>query len=206
MIQREFCQALLRHCGDAAVVLSAGNASYDLFALSPPGPVLYQMELGYAAAVAVGVALGDPGHHVVAVEGDGSMIAALATLSTIAQAGPPNLVVAVTDNGSYSAIQDPDYGPFPTATRDHVDLEGAARSCGITRTRTVREPAEADEAMAAAFEAPGPWFIVAKLAPSGTQVLEPDDPRCRDQHHLPDVFDNALAFAGAVRLRARRDG
>lgn len=205
MNQQELCRGLLRHCGDAAVVLSAGNASYSLFALSPPGPVLYQMELGYAAAVALGVALGDPGHHAVAVEGDGSMIAALATLSTIARAGPPNLVVLVADNESYSAIQDPAYGPFPTATRDHVNLEDVARGCGISRTRTVREPEEAGEALAAAFAEPGPWFIVAKLTPSPTQVLEPEDPRDRDQHrHLPDVFDNALAFTSRVRGRRGR--
>jgi sulfopyruvate decarboxylase subunit beta len=202
MNQRELCQVLTRHRGDAAVVLSAGNVSYELFALSPPGPVLYQMELGYASAVALGIALGDPGHWALAVEGDGSMIAAMATLSTIARAGPPNLTVLVTDNESYSAIQDAAYEPFPTATRDHVDLEAVARSCGIARARTVRESAEAEEALTAAFSEPGPWFIVAKLAPSRTEVLEPDDPRDRDQHHLPDVFDNALEFTKAVRLRA----
>jgi thiamine pyrophosphate-dependent acetolactate synthase large subunit-like protein len=203
VIQPELCQVLLGHCGDAAIVTSAGNVSYDLFPLSPAGPVLYQMELSYASAVALGVALADPHHHAVAIEGDGSMIAGLATLSTIAQAAPPNLVVVVTDNECYSAIQDAAYAPFPTATRDHVDLGGVARSCGITRARTVREPAEAEEALAAAFSEPGPWFIVAKLAPSRTEVLEPDHPRDRDQHHLPDVFDNALEFTRAVRLRAQ---
>jgi thiamine pyrophosphate-dependent acetolactate synthase large subunit-like protein len=203
MNQRELFQVLMRHRGGAAVVLSAGNASYELCALSPPEPVLYQMELGYAAAVALGVALGDPGHRAMAVEGDGSMIAALATLSTIARAAPPNLVVLVTDNESYSAIQDATYGPFPTATRGHVDLEGVARNCGIARARTVRELDETEDALAAAFNEPGPWFIVAKLTPSRTEVLEPDDPRDRNRHHLPDVFDNALAFTRAVRLRAR---
>lgn len=202
MIQRELCQILLRHCGDAAIVLSAGNASYDLYPLAPPGPVLYQMELGYAAAVAMGVALEDPGHHVVAVEGDGSMIAALATLSTIARTAPPNLVVMVPDNEAYSAIQDSVYGPWPTATRDHVDLAGVALSCGITRACTVREPGEADAALADAFDQPGPSFVVAKLTPSRTQVLEPDDPRDRDERHLPDVYTNALAFTEAVRRRA----
>jgi sulfopyruvate decarboxylase subunit beta len=206
VIQLELCQILLGHCGDAAIVTSAGNASYDLFPLAPAGPVLWQMELGYASAVALGVALADPRHHVVAVEGDGSMIAGLVTLSTIAQAAPPNLVVVVTDNECYSAIQDAAYGPFPTATRDYVDLEGVARSCGIARARTVREPAEAEETLAAAFSEPGPWFIVAKLAPSRTEVLEPDDPRDRDQHHLPDVYENALDFTRAVRLRARPGG
>ena len=202
MIQQEICQALINHCGGAAIVTSAGNVSYDLFPLSPGGPVLFQMELGYASAVALGVALGDPLYHAVAVEGDGSMIASLPVLSTIARAAPPNLVVLVTDNEHYSAIQDPDYPPFATATRDHVNLEGVARSCGIARARTVREPAEAEETLAAAFSEPGPWFIVAKLAPSRTEVLEPDNPRDRDQRHLPDVFDNALEFTKAVRLRA----
>lgn len=205
MDQRELCQALLRHCGDAAIVLSAGNASYDLFALSPASPVLYQMELGYASAVALGVALGDPGHRAVAVEGDGSMIAALATFSTIARAAPPNLVVLVTDNESYSAIHDRTYPPFPTATRDHVDLGEVARSCGIKQASTVRELEDADQALATAFAEPGPWVIVAKLTPSRTPVLEPADPGDRNQDHLPDVYDNALTFTRHVRHRRRSD-
>ena len=202
MDQRELCEVILRHRGDAAIVLSAGNASYELFALSPAQPVLFQMELGYASAVALGVALGDPDHRAIAVEGDGSMIAALATLSTIARAGPSNLLVVVTDNETYSAIQDVSYGPFPTATRDHVDLEGVARSCGITHARTTRRVEEAEEALVTASNVPGPWLIVAKLTPSRTEVLEPDDPRDRREHHLPDVFDNALEFTRATRGRA----
>jgi sulfopyruvate decarboxylase subunit beta len=203
MIQREILQVLARHLGDAAVVLSAGNASNDLFPLGPAGPVLYQMELGYAAAVALGVALGDPGHQVVAVEGDGSMIAALPVLSTIARAAPPNLLVLVTDNESYSAIQDADYPPFATATAGPADLAAVARGCGLERACTVRDADEADKAMAQALRDPGPWLIVAKLDPSPTVVLEPDDPRDRDDSHLPDVFDNALSFTREVRHRAR---
>jgi thiamine pyrophosphate-dependent acetolactate synthase large subunit-like protein len=206
MNQKELCRILLRYAGDAAIVLSAGNASFELFGLAPvpPGPVLYQMELGYASAVALGVALGDPGHRAVAVEGDGSMTAALATLSTIARYGPANFIAVVTDNESYAAIQDAAYPPFPTVTRDYTDFEGVARSCGIRQACTVREPGEAEEALAKAFSTPGPWFIVAKLEPSLTTVLEPDDPRDRDEHHLPDVFDNALAFTRAVRNRTAR--
>jgi hypothetical protein len=63
----------------------------------------------------------------------------------------------------------------------------------------------ADQALATAFAEPGPWIIVAKLTPSRTQVLEPADPGDRSQDHLPDVYDNALAFTRQVRHRRRSD-
>lgn len=203
MIQRELLQVLAARLGDAAVVLSAGNASYDLFALGPGGPVLYQMELGLAAAVALGLALGDPAHRVVAVEGDGSMIAALPVLTTIARAAPPNLTVVCIDNRSYAAVHDADYPPFPTATAGQADLAGIARSCGMRQARTVCTPGEAGEAVAQALTGPGPWFIAARLEPSPACVREPADPRDRGEQHLPDVFYNALTFTDAVRSRAR---
>ncbi len=58
------------------------------------------MDMGYAAAVALGVALATrPNRQVLAIEGEGSFYAGSTVLSTIWRLRPLNLVVLVLDNG-----------------------------------------------------------------------------------------------------------
>src|SRR5438093_2362978 len=129
--------------------------------------------------------------RVVAVEGDGSMLAALGTLSTIGRYRPRNLIVLVLDNGSYGSIWDDRNPAVESATTAGLDFEAVGRSCGIERCVTVRTPEEADEALAAAMREPGPWLVVAKC---------PDRSNVRERiagMDVPDVFENSLAFAAA---------
>ncbi|MFJ5900487.1 thiamine pyrophosphate-dependent enzyme [Streptomyces sp. NPDC093064] len=68
------------------------------------------MELAYPTALCLGLALALPEQRVYAVEGDGSLIAGMATLTTVARCVPPNLVVLVINNRSFAST-----GAQPTA-------------------------------------------------------------------------------------------
>ena len=57
--------------------------------------------LGGAAMVGLGLALAQPSRRVLVVTGDGEMLMGLGSLATIAAARPPNLAIAVMDNGRY---------------------------------------------------------------------------------------------------------
>jgi thiamine pyrophosphate-dependent acetolactate synthase large subunit-like protein len=204
--QLELCQAFAARCGAAAVITSPGSPAYELWALRPDLAALHQMELGYATAIALGIALGDDRGQAAAVEGDGSMLAGLPVLAAIGREQPPNLVIVVVDNQQYAAVQSPRHPPFPTATAAGTDLEAVGRACGITRAVTVRDRATADTALAKAFATPGPWLIVAKvLDRSPLPPLEPEDPRRRDGHK-PDVLVNGLQFQELMRSRAAANG
>ena len=205
MNQRELCSILARHRGDAPAVTSPGTPAYDLYEIAPEQMTLYQMELGYATAVCLGYALRVPGEKIVAVEGDGSMLAGLATLSTVGRYRPPGLIVLVVNNGCYGAVQDARHPAFPSATQSGTDLAAAARSCGITRAVTVNTASEAEEAITRAFAGPGPWFIDARVERSAPAHAEPGDPRLRGTGpYKPDVHDNALEFAREMRRRGAR--
>lgn len=201
--QRALCEILSRRRGDAAVVVGPGKVSFDLFACAPTAPTLYQMELGYGAAICLGLALGDPTRRAIAFEGDGSMLAGLATFTTIGRYQPRNLVVLVADNECYGAIQDPRVAAFASATGAGTDLAAVARGCGIANVATVTTEPEADALLDRALVEPGPWVIVAKTAPppSDRPIPEPDQPHERNHTHIPDVFDNAIDFARELRRR-----
>ena len=88
------------------------------------------MDMGYATAICLGLALAVPTERVVALEGDGSALAGLGVLSTIGRYAPPNLVVVVFHNGVYASCGD---GRVPTAAAATTDLAAVARAWGSVR-------------------------------------------------------------------------
>ena len=70
--------------------------------------------MGLAFPIALGVALAQPKRRVFALEGDGSLLMQLGSLSTIATLAPKNLTMVVMDNGIYQITG---AQPTPAAAR-----------------------------------------------------------------------------------------
>src|ERR687887_99510 len=79
---------------------------------------------------------------VVVIDGDGSLLMNLGSLTTLARYAPPNLTHLVFDNESLLSV-----GGFPTATSTGSDLAAIARGAGITDAITVGEVEEFAEAV-----------------------------------------------------------
>jgi sulfopyruvate decarboxylase subunit beta len=152
-------EAVIRHRGEAAIVVGPGAISGALYARAHAPATIYNMDLGYAAAMSVGVAIAAPATRVLALEGDGSAIAGLSVLTTIARYRPSNLTLIVLDNGAYGSTGQ---GWVATATSSGTDLAAVARACGIeadhVRGELVRE--NLDDAVARSLHEPGPWVLV----------------------------------------------
>jgi sulfopyruvate decarboxylase subunit beta len=154
--------AVVRHRGDAAIVTGPGAISGALYSRAHAAATIYNMDLGYSAAVCLGVALATPDRRVVAIEGDGSAIAGLGVFTTIARYRPPNLAVIVLDNGMYGSTGQ---GWVASATSSGTDLATVARACGVDAGHVVGDigPETLDGAVAAALTEPGPWVLVVKV-------------------------------------------
>ena len=74
-------------------------------------------------------------HKVVVLDGDGSLLMNLGTLTTMARYRPGNLVHIVFDNESLLSV-----GGFPTATATGTDLAGMARAAGIPHVAEADTP------------------------------------------------------------------
>jgi sulfopyruvate decarboxylase subunit beta len=147
--------------GDAAVITGPGASSGMLYVRDHRPATIYNMELAYATAMCLGIALGDSSQRVVAIEGDGSLTAELQVFTTIARYAPPNLIVLAMDNGIYGTGG----GTVRTAAGGQTDLAAVARACGIAADRVV-EVSEVDatrDALATALSRPGPWIVVARV-------------------------------------------
>src|SRR5262249_50449837 len=180
------------------VIVGPGTTSGALYQADHRAPTIYNMDMGYATAICLGLALAVPGERVVALEGDGSILSGIGVLSTIGRYAPPNLIVVVFHNGFYASCGD---GQVPTAAASTTDLGAVARACGIDPQHVVPVAtlAEARKALRAALTEPGPWIVVA-------EIEHPD--RWPAGRPLPrhDLVETAVAFKREVMNRGYRSG
>ena len=151
-------EVLAKYRGDSPAVTGPSFGGRVLYAVDHRPATLYNMELGYPTAVCLGLALSLPGERVYAVEGDGSMLAGLATLTTVGRYQPENLVIVVIDNRAYVTT-----GSIASATSAAADLVAIAKGAGIAETHRASDVAEFDRVMARAATEKGPFFVVASI-------------------------------------------
>ena len=111
----------LKH--DEAVVGGIGNANFDLWASGSRPQNFYMLgSMGLAIPIALGVAIAQPKRHVVALEGDGSLLMQLGCLATVGMLKQKNITMLVWDNGIYQIT-----GGQPTASASAADLVAIGR-------------------------------------------------------------------------------
>jgi sulfopyruvate decarboxylase subunit beta len=164
--RREVVEAFVARREGAPAITGPGATSGTLWSLGHQPATIYNMELGYATAMCLGIALAAPDERVFALEGDGSTIAGLATFTSIARHRPPNLVVVVLDNGIYATgVGVGDGVTEETAVSHGTRIAVVAVACGIPerQVREVDTTSDFEDALHQAIDEPGPWIIVARI-------------------------------------------
>jgi sulfopyruvate decarboxylase subunit beta len=155
----DLIRSILPRLEEAAVVCNLGFPSRELHHLGDRDANFYMLgSMGLCSSIALGLSL-TTDRPVVALEGDGSVLMNLGTLTTIANHAPPNLVVLIVDNGTYGST-----GDQPTATRGRADLAALARGAGVSRVLECRGE-DAAAALAEALGADEATVIVAEVEP-----------------------------------------
>ncbi|MFH8450468.1 thiamine pyrophosphate-binding protein [Streptomyces fungicidicus] len=116
--------------------------------------------LGYAFPAALGAAVADPTHPVLAVSGDGGAPYSVAELATARQYGL-DVTWLIVDDGGYGILREYMTDAFgePTATElTGPDFVALAESFGVPGVRTTPETVERD--LAEALSTPGPAVVV----------------------------------------------
>ena len=190
MNRREALEIFARQRGDAPVIVAPGFSGRLLFDIDHREATIYNMELGYPAAMCLGIALALPQQRVFALEGDGSMLAGLGVLATVARYRPPNLTILVIDNGCYGTT-----GAVPSATSFGTDIASVGRAAGIATAERASDPNALATSLGRATREPGPHLIVA--------AIEPDDPSAAaGARAMPfDVVEAAIRFRRALEER-----
>jgi thiamine pyrophosphate-dependent acetolactate synthase large subunit-like protein len=128
--RRAAMRALLQKRGDLLLVTGLGSTTWDAASVGDDERNFYLWgAMGAAAMVGLGLAIARPDRRVLVVTGDGEMLMGLGSLATIGVQRPPNLAIAVFDNGTYAET-----GMQASHTAETVDLIGVAQSCGFKET------------------------------------------------------------------------
>jgi len=163
MRRLECLEAVYDDLGRCAVVTIMGAVAAELHSLGHRPNFFYlEHAMGLASSVGLGIALARPDLPVVVLDGDGSLLMNLGSLTTLTRYRPPNLTHVVFDNETLLSV-----GGFPTATSTGADLAAMARAAGST---CVHQPPTVDafaKAFRAAVDAQETTTLVAKVEAEG---------------------------------------
>lgn len=166
---------------NAVLVATTGKTGRELYLVGDRPLNFYCVgSMGYANAVAHGIALGDA-RPVYVLDGDGAALMHLGNLATIGAAGAASLVHVILDNGTYDST-----GGQPTCSQ-MVDFARLGAAVGYRRTTTCSTLAAYRDALATCA-GPGPSLIHMKIRPSSMADLgRPSEP--------PDALSRRLRGA-----------
>ena len=172
---------------EEAVIGGIGNANFDLWASGQRPQNFYMLgSMGLAIPIALGVAIAQPDRHVVALEGDGSLLMQLGCLTTVAERALKNLTMVVWDNGIYQIT-----GSQPTPGAAAADLVAIARGAGIANSAWAADEDDFDRLVASALGGGAPHLIVVRI--DGKPAIGATD---RDPVQIRERFMRGLGVRG----------
>ena len=191
MLRADALEAIYPELENRIVVTIMGAVAAELYTLGHK-PTFFYLEhaMGLASSMGLGIALSLPRQKVVVLDGDGSLLMNLGTLSTMARYRPGNLLHIVFDNESLLSV-----GGFPTATATGTDLAGVARACGIPRVEEADTPNRLKKAVAAALAGDTLTTIVSKVEAVGPKSFHMDLP----------LLENRFQFRRALEALRQQD-
>ena len=172
MLRADALQAIYPELEERIVVTIMGAVAVELFTLGHRHNFFYlEHAMGLASSMGLGIELAMPEQKVIVIDGDGSLLMNLGTLSTMARYQPSNLLHIVFDNESLLSV-----GGFPTATSTGTDLAGIARSSGIPRVMEAHTPQALKDAVEDALASNTLTTIISKVEAVGPKSFIMDLP------------------------------
>ncbi len=155
----DIIKILMEYIKDELIISNIGFPSKELYKLKDRNENFYMLgSMGLCSSIGLGVALSTPNKKVISIDGDGSVLMNLGTLSTIGHTKPNNYILLIVDNGAYGST-----GNQKTHT-NNTKLEEIAKACNITTIKTENEK-ELREGIIKALNNNETTIIVAKAMP-----------------------------------------
>ncbi|HLX58981.1 MAG TPA: thiamine pyrophosphate-dependent enzyme [Ktedonobacteraceae bacterium] len=172
MLRIEALRSIYAELENRIVVTIMGAVAAELYTIGHRPNFFYlEHAMGLASSMGLGIALAMPQHQVVVLDGDGSLLMNLGTLSTMARYKPGNLLHIVFDNESLLSV-----GGFPTATSTGTDLAGIARACGVPSVMQANTPESLSQSVRNALASTTLTTIISKVDAIGPKTFHMDLP------------------------------
>lgn len=189
MLRIDALKAIYAELEQHIVVTIMGAVAVELYTLGHRHNFFYlEHAMGLASSMGLGIALSLPESKVIVIDGDGSLLMNLGTLSTMARYKPGNLLHIVFDNESLLSV-----GGFPTATATGTDLAGIARVSGIPQVMEAHTPDSFKVSVTEALESRTLTTILSKVEAIGPTSFHMDLP----------LLENRFQFKRALEAMRR---
>lgn len=189
MLRADALEAIYPELEHRIVVTIMGAVAVELYMLGHRPNFFYlEHAMGLASSMGLGIALSMPDQKVVVIDGDGSLLMNLGTLSTMARYRPGNLLHIVFDNESLLSV-----GGFPTATATGTDLAGIARASGIPVVKEAHTAEVLKSAVSEALSGNTLTTIISKVEAVGPKSFHMDLP----------LLENRFQFKRALEAMRR---
>ena len=170
MLREDALKEVYPRLKSQVVVTIMGAVAVELYNLGHQ-PNFFYLEhgMGLASSMGLGLAVSLPEEKITVLDGDGSVLMNLGSLSTLARYSPPNLTHWIFDNESLLSV-----GGFPTATGAGTDLAGIAEKAGAEHVVLADTVEDAEQAFNEASEREGLSIIVSKVEAIGPSSFAMD--------------------------------
>lgn len=190
MLRAEALEAIYPDLEPRIVVTIMGAVAAELYTIGHRPNFFYlEHAMGLASSMGLGIALAMPDQQVIVIDGDGSLLMNLGTLSTMARYKPRNLLHIVFDNESLLSV-----GGFPTATSTGTDLAGIARASGIPQVMEAHTPEALKASVTEALTSHTLTTIISKVEAIGPKTFHMDLP----------LLENRFQFKRALEAMRRQ--
>lgn len=164
MKRYEAIKKIVESLNNELIVCNLGAPSRELYSISDRKENFYMLgSMGLSSSIAFGLSISKPDRKVICIDGDGSILMNLGSLSTIANNSPNNLILIIIDNSSYGST-----GNQKTYTSGKTRLEIVAKGAGF-ESITVIDKEEQIIPLLKSLEL-GCHFVLIKTQPGNAQV------------------------------------
>src|ERR1700674_3093240 len=196
MLRADALQAIYPELEERIVVTIMGAVAVELFTLGHRHNFFYlEHAMGLASSMGLGIALAMPEHPVIVIDGDGSLLMNLGTLSTMARYKPGNLLHIVFDNESLLSV-----GGFPTATSTGTDLAGIARASGVPSVMEANTTESLAKSVHEALASNTLTTIISKVEAIGPKTFHMDLPLLENRFQFKRSLEAMQKHTSALDL------
>ena len=147
------------------VICNIGLPSQELYQINDQPNYFYMLgSMGLSSSIGLGLALSQK-KDVVSIDGDGSVLMNMSTLSTIGNRASNNYTLLIIDNGSYGST-----GDQKTFTSEKTSLKEVAISSGCKKVIECEPKDTAANLLKAFKDKKNFYVIISKIKPGNVNV------------------------------------
>jgi sulfopyruvate decarboxylase subunit beta len=196
MLRVDALTAIYSDLQDKIVVTIMGAVAAELYTIGHRPNFFYlEHAMGLASSMGLGIALAMPQHKVIVIDGDGSLLMNLGTLSTMARYRPGNLLHIVFDNESLLSV-----GGFPTATSIGTNLAGIARASSVPSVMEANTPDDLARSVHEALASNTLTTIISKVEAIGPKTFHMDLPLLENRFQFKRSLEAMQKHTSALDL------